>query len=82
MSQHMHAIEKETELSDKAQRHAEYEAACIAEKEYYERQELGCVRKTLHRIRLKTPAVCAPSNVSYLRRIRWIQGVDKYFTRK
>jgi hypothetical protein len=78
----MHAIEGETERCDKAQRRAEYEAACIAEKEYYERQELGCVSKTLHGIRLKPAAVCAPSNVSYLRRNRWIQGVDKYFTRK
>ena len=78
----MHSAENDTELSDMEQRRVDYEAACIAEKKYYERQELGSVAKTSNRTRLKAPAVCAPANMNYLRRNRWIKGVDKCFTKK
>ena len=74
--------EKGRELSDKDQRRVDYEAACIAEKEYYERRELGRVKTKSTKVKLKVAAVCTPSNVSYLRRNRWIKGVDMYFSRK
>ena len=78
----MKSIRNETKLSDKEQRRVDYETACIEEKEYYARQEISFVKKTMKQKRLKGPAVCAPANMNYLRRNRWIKGVEKCFTRK
>jgi hypothetical protein len=66
--------------ADKEQRRLDYEAACVAEKEYYRRKE-GCALEknpVEFNKRRKASALSRPRHQRYLRKNKWIKGMKEY----
>lgn len=71
------------EQADREQRRLDYEAACVAENEYYKRKESGSLTKNPVELKKrKTSFLSRPSHQRYLRENNWIKrmkGMKEYF---
>jgi hypothetical protein len=68
------------EQADHRQRRLDYVAACVAERDYYERKESGSLTKKLSfRKKTQASALARPSHERYLMKNKWITGMKEYF---